>query len=202
MNMLKRRREKKTDYKQRLALLKSNSQRLVVRRSLNHIHMQIISFDGNTDRVILESSTKELKKYGWIAHCGNTSAAYLAGLLFGANAKKQGIKNLILDIGLHTSVKGSSLYAAALGIKDAGVEMPVGSGIIPDKSRITGKHIADYAGKLKKDSSEKYKKQFSAYIKAGVDPEKITDHFNEVKKKISDEFGIAAKEKSSKKDDE
>ena len=103
--MMKRRRQKRTDYKQRLALLRSSHPRLVVRKSLNSIHMQVVGFDGNTDRVMLESSAKELKKYGWLGHCGNTPAAYLAGLLFGAKAKKQGIKSLILDIGLQTSVK-------------------------------------------------------------------------------------------------
>jgi len=42
---LKRRRKKKTNYKKRLALLKSEKARLVIRKSLSNISVQLINFE-------------------------------------------------------------------------------------------------------------------------------------------------------------
>lgn len=188
--MFKRRREKKTDYKRRLALLKSGKPRIVVRRSLNYIHVQIVSFGAEGDAAVVEDFSKSIKEYGWPFHCGSTPAAYLTGLLAGLKARKAGIQEAILDMGLQTSVKGSVIYAAALGAIDAGLRIPIGESIIPSMERISGKHISDYAARLKKESNEKYRKQFSAYIKNNLDPEKITDYFEETKSRIISEFGI------------
>jgi large subunit ribosomal protein L18 len=188
--MFKRRRNKKTDYKQRMALLKSGLPRLVARRALGCIHLQVISYDESGDAVIIEDSSKTLKKYGWLGHCGNTPAAYLAGLLVGTKAKKAGIASAVLDIGLQTSVKGSALYAAALGAADAGLHIPVGKNIIPDMKRISGQHISSYAALLKKEDMNKYKKQFASYLKSGLEPEKIAEHFEHIKSKIISEAGI------------
>jgi large subunit ribosomal protein L18 len=179
--------EQKTDYQQRLRLLRSGKTRLVVRRSLNNFRVQLITFSIEGDRVIVEDTSKTLKKYGWLGHCGNTSAAYLTGLLIGMKAKQKGLGEAILDIGLHNSVKGVSLYAVAIGAKDAGLSIPVGDMI--DKDRIEGKHIASFAAALKKEDINKYKKQFSSYLKNGLEPEKITEHVQEVKAKILAEAG-------------
>jgi len=192
--MLKRRRTQKTDYKQRLALLKSGMPRLVVRRTLNHIHVQIAEFLVEGDQIILNDSSKSLRKYGWLGHSGNISAAYLTGMLVGLKAKQLGINSVILDIGLQTSVKGSSIFAVAAGANDAGLHVPVGD-VTPSKERIEGKHIADYAGALKKNDINKYKKQFSAYLKNNLEPEKIVEHFNDVKARILAEFGSEIKSK-------
>ena len=37
---------------------------------------------------------------------------------------------------------------------------------------------------MKKDNEERYKRQFSDYIKKGLDPEKLPEHFADIKKKI------------------
>ncbi len=191
--MFKRRLEKRTDYKQRLALLKSSLPRLVVRRSLKNFRVQVISYDIKGDNVIAETCSKELRKYGWKGHCGNMSAAYLTGLLAGAKAKKAGIDKAITDIGMQISARGASLYAVVAGARDAGISIPLGKESVPSRDRISGKHIADYAAKLKKDNSSEYKKHFSNYIKSQVEPEKITAHFEEVKSKITNELGINMK---------
>ncbi len=193
--MFKRRRNKKTDYKQRLALLKSGSSRVVVRRSLRYLHVQIVTYDEKGDKVVLEDTSKSLRKYGWLGNTGNITAAYLTGLLVGLKARKIGIGDAVLDIGLQMSVKGSSLYAVAAGVKDAGISIPVGKDILPGEDKISGKHISNYATILKKENSEKYKKQFSSYIKAGMEPEKITENFSAVKKRIADEVGKEPKVK-------
>ncbi len=180
--MLVRRRKGKTHYRKRLAMLKSGIARLVVRRSNNNMHVQIVLYDVNGDKTTLEVISKLLTKYGWKGHCGNIPAAYLTGLLIGRKAIKNGIKDAILDLGLYTS--GSSLYAVALGAKDAGMNIPIGESVAPSKNRICGKHIADYAGLLKKENREKYNMHFSDYIKKGLEAEKLTEHFEEVRKRI------------------
>lgn len=197
MKLFKRRMEKKTDYRQRLALIKSGDTRLAVRRNLNNIHIQAIQYKEDGDRTILEESASSLKKYGWKGHLANIPAAYLTGFLIGSKCIKKGIKKAILDIGLQTSVKGNAIYAAALGAMDAGLEIPVNKEILPDEKRIRGMHIAEYAKKLKHDK-ESYEKQFSSYLKNGFEPEKLPEHFEDIKKKISEEFAV--KENTSKKD--
>ncbi|HLC77010.1 MAG TPA: 50S ribosomal protein L18 [archaeon] len=181
----KRRMNQKTDYVQRLGLLKSGKPRLVIRRSLNNVHIQLITTDDG-DKTIVETFSRNLRKYGWKGHCGNISAAYLTGYLAGLNAKKHNIKDAVADIGLHTSVRGSRIYAAILGAKDAGIVISIGKEALPKMERINGKHIADYAAKLK-PNQEKYKKQFSEYIKKGLNPEELPKHFEEVKKNIENQ---------------
>ena len=79
-------------------------------------------------------------------------------------------------------MKGSSIYAALKGILDAGINLPYNKEILPSEDRIKGKHISDYALLLK--NSEKYKKQFSQYLKNGSTPEDIIKNFDQVKEKI------------------
>lgn len=182
----KRRREQKTDYVQRFALLKSSKARLVIRRSLNSFHIQIISGENGLDKTIVETDSKALRKYGWKGHCGNLPAAYLTGYLAGILAQKNNIKDAIVDLGLQKTVKTSGLYAAAAGAKDSGLSVPVGKDALPKMERIKGQHIADYAKKLK--DTDAYKKQFSAYLKTGLQPEDVPKHFDEVKGKILSEI--------------
>nr|AJS11947.1 large subunit ribosomal protein L18 [uncultured archaeon] len=187
MNMLKRRRTMKTDYVQRLALLKSGKPRLVIKRSLNNIHVQVISFENNADKTNVDVFSKALRKHGWKGHCGNISAAYLTGYLAGLMAVKRGIKEANVDIGLQSS-RSSALFAVAAGARDAGVRIAIGKEILPGMDRIKGKHVADYAAKLK--GTDKYQKQFSAYLKAGLAPEDLPKHFEETKEKLSAEFNV------------
>ncbi len=186
----RRRYQEKTDYVQRLALLKSGRPRLVIRKSLNNFRIQLITNDASGDRTVTEVFSKTLQKYGWKGHGGSISAGYLTGYLAGLSAQKHSIKEAVVDLGLQTSVKGSSLYAAALGVKDSGVSVNIGKEAVPHTDRIAGKHVADYAVKLK-SSQDKYKKQFAAYLKNGLNPEELPKHFEEVKKNIE----ISLKEK-------
>ena len=145
--MFRRRREKKTNYKRWLALLKSGKPRLVVRRYHNTILVQVVEFrPGETDKVLITTTSRELKKYGWDAHTGNVPAAYLTGYLAGKKAKEKGVSSAVLDIGLQTSTKGSAIYAAARGFKDVGIELPMDEGMIQEE-RIRGEHIKAHSGK-------------------------------------------------------
>ena len=144
----KRRREGRTDYANRLKLLYSKKPRLVVRRSLKYIKVQIIEFEKNGDKTLVAASSEELKKMGWKFACDNLPAAYLTGLLIGKKVVKAGIKDVILDAGLYSSTKGNRIYAVVKGVVDAGVTIPVGEEILPNEERIKGFHIAKYLDKF------------------------------------------------------
>ena len=146
----RRKRLRKTDYRARLRLLLSRKNRLVVRKSLNKIYLQIINYEKNGDKIVLSVNSESLRKYGWKYKLNNISACYLTGLLLGVGAQKKGITEAILDTGLNVSVKGSALYAALNGAVDAGLVIPHDKKILPSEDRIKGKHIMDYALLLKK----------------------------------------------------
>jgi large subunit ribosomal protein L18 len=151
---LKRRREKKTNYKKRLALLKSEKTRLVIRKRLSNISVQFINFDSKGDQTIASAFSTELKKLGWVKR-GNIPAAYLTGLLAGKRAKEKKIEEAILDLGLQTSTKGSRLYAALKGVLDSGVNIPHSESILPNDDRIKGKHISEEIAKQFDDVKKK-----------------------------------------------
>lgn len=180
---LKRRIKKKTDYNQRLTLLKSGKHRLVVRKSLRNLLAQIVEYNPDGDKILVSAMTKELSKYGWLGGC-NLSAAYLTGLLVGYKALKKNIKGAVLDIGLQISTKGNKIYALALGCIDAGMEIPISKDVVPSKERIEGRHIENYAKLLKDKNPDEYQKRFSSYIKKGLNPEAFSEHFKSVKKTI------------------
>ncbi|MBI4159396.1 50S ribosomal protein L18 [Candidatus Woesearchaeota archaeon] len=180
--LLRRKREGKTDYKARLKLLTSKKIRFVIRKKSNVVIAQLIQYVPEGDRVIVSATTADLKKLGWGYHTNNLPSSYLLGYLLGYKAHTHKIKAAILDIGLHSSLKGSSLYATLKGAIDAGLEIPVNEDVLPSEGRIMGKHIQEYA--LKIGNSEKYNRQFSRYIKQNVKPEEIGKNFENIKKKI------------------
>ena len=176
--------EGRTNYKKRIALLRSNQLRLVVRKSLNGIQMSVVDYDEKGDKILVSVNTKSLEKFGWKVGKGNVPSAYLVGLLLGKAAQAKGIKSAILDMGLNKSVKGSRIYAALAGALESGMEIPHSKEILPPKDRINGLHISKFAQELKKDN-EKYQKQFSDYIKNDIDPSNLQKYLDNVKNKIT-----------------
>ncbi len=179
----RRKRIGKTDYKTRLRLLKSGETRLVIRRSLKNIWLQVIEFSPAGDKILVTAHSRELKKLGWKGALNNLPAAYLCGMLLAKKAKAKKISKAMLDIGLSVSVKGAVWYAALKGVVDSGLAVPHAKEILPEDKRIKGEHIAAWAKKLK-DQPEKYAKMFNNYIKAGIQPENLPAHFDEIKRKI------------------
>jgi large subunit ribosomal protein L18 len=178
----RRKRKRKTNYKKRISLLTSGKPRIVIRKSLCNINIQIIEYKPKGDNVLVSANSKELVKLGYTLNRGNIPAAYLTGFLLGQKAKKKTVKQAIADTGLNSHVKGSRIYAALKGIVDSGLKVPCSNDIFPTEERINGTHISQYAEKLKKESKEKYEKQFSAYIKNKT--EDVKKQFNDVKDKI------------------
>ena len=181
----RRRREKKTDYRQRLSLLRSGKPRLVVRKTSNSFRLQIIEFQTRGDRTLIEISSSLLRKHGWKGHAGDIPSAYLSGMLIGKTALKKGIQEVVPDMGMQISVKGSSLYACLAGARDAGLKLSIGKDVLPSKERIEGRHVAEYAKLLKKEDSTKYSRHFSLYLKKGLEPEKLPEHFRDVLNELS-----------------
>lgn len=127
----RRRREKKTDYRKREALLKSGLPRMVVRKTNRQVIVQFFEFDPAGDKCIVSVDAKKLKKIsGWEMKC-NSWSAYLAGLLAGKEAIKNGLKKFVLDIGRQTPTKGAIVFAALQGAVDAGLETNFEKEIVP-----------------------------------------------------------------------
>ncbi|MBI2140058.1 50S ribosomal protein L18 [Candidatus Woesearchaeota archaeon] len=179
---MRRKREGKTNYKKRLKLLKCVLPRLVVRKSLNNMQLQIAVFEEKGDKILAAAHSRELEQFGWHANNGNVAAAYLAGVLMGAKAVQQGIKEAVLDIGLQKSVRGSRIYAALKGCIDGGLKVPVNPEIFPSEDRIKGAHIGKFAQEmLSKDSSSYH---FALYKKKNIDMKSLPQMAEETKKKI------------------
>ena len=174
----RRKAEGKTNYYKRLELLKADKIRLVIRKSLKHLVLQLVEYSAGGDKIITSYNTKSLEKLGWKYSKKNLSAAYLGGLMIGKTAQSKNIKEAILDCGLQTSVKGSRIYAALKGAIDAGLNVPCNKDILPSEERLAGKHIIEYLGKIKgKDVS-----QLSSM--KDKDPETISKDFLAIKEKI------------------
>ena len=144
----RRRREGRTDYRQRARLLRARIPRAVVRNSLRHTSIQIIAYDAVGDRVLATAHSRELADLGWNKATGNLPAAYLTGYLAGKRAKKNGITECVLDIGLKVPAKGAAVFAALKGMVDAGVAIPHGKEILPSEDRLNGAHIGEDVAKL------------------------------------------------------
>jgi large subunit ribosomal protein L18 len=184
----RRRKEGKTDYRSRRALVLSRLPRLVVRRTSKHIIIQIVEAEVAGDKVAVSAHSRELAKtYGWQGNCRNVPAAYLTGLLCGFKAMVHGVKKAVLDIGLHSPSRGARVFAALKGVLDAGVTVPHSENMIPEETRISGKHIADYGIQLS-SNPEIYQQKFSKNLSRGLRPEQLSEHFSSTKEKITSSF--------------
>ena len=185
----RRRREGRTDYRARYKMILSGKTRVVVRKSTRNIVVQFVNARLDGDETVITARSIELRKFGWKFSGGNTPAAYLTGFLAGVKAIKKGITEAILDIGPQRSTRGSRLYAALKGLIDAGVSIPYNEEILPSVSRIKGEHIESYARMLKENDPELFNKQFSNYVKQGLEPEKISEIFEKTLNEIAKAYG-------------
>jgi len=184
----RRRREGKTNYQSRRALVLSGLPRLVVRGTLKHMIVQVAEAKVTGDEVLVSAHSHELEKtYGWKGSCGNVSAAYLTGLLCGCRAVARGVERAVLDVGLLLPSLGARVFAALRGVLDAGVVVPHDERILPDEKRIHGEHIVDYANRLSSNPDD-YQRRFSKHLSKGLRPEQLSEHFSLIKEKIISSF--------------
>ncbi len=167
---MRRRREVRTDYHQRLRLLKSGKPRLVARASNQHARAQLVTLGSDGDETIAKAISADLADYGWEAPTGNLPAAYLTGLLAGKRALEAGLTEAVLDIGLNSATPGAKVFAIQEGAIDAGLAIPHNESVFADWERTRGDHIAEYAAQLDEP-----------LYSGDVDATELPEHFEEVR---------------------
>jgi large subunit ribosomal protein L18 len=185
----RRRREGKTNYYKRYRMILSGKPRLVVRKTNKYIWVQVVIAKPKGDITIAAAHSRELvKRYGWLGSTKNVPAAYLTGLLAGLRALREGITYAVIDIGLHRPTRGARVFAALKGALDAGLEVPHSEEVLPSEDRIRGEHVASYAKMLESTNPELFKRRFSLYLQRGLNPKDLPQHFEEVKRKILEDY--------------
>jgi len=173
---MRRRREARTNYHQRLRLLKSGKPRLVARKSNRHVRAQLILTGPQGDETIASATSEDLAEYGWEGPTGNLPAAYLTGLLAGKRAAEAGLEAAVLDIGLNTATPGNKVFAVQEGVIDAGLEVPHNDDVFADWERTRGEHIAEYA----ESQDDLYAGEFDATT--------LPEHFDSVRERLMEEL--------------
>jgi len=139
----RRRIEKKTDYKSRLALLKSEKPRLVIRKTNRYIIANLVKTDIAQDNTIININSKSLLEKGWPKEFSGSlksiSAAYLTGLLLGnlAKSKLPEGQEIILDIGMHRNISKSRIYSLLKGALDSGLKISHDPSVLPTEKELT-----------------------------------------------------------------
>ncbi|MBI2574653.1 50S ribosomal protein L18 [Candidatus Woesearchaeota archaeon] len=136
----RRKRELRTDYRKRAALLLSGKPRIVVRKTLKRIIIQVAEMSGKGDNIIASADSSALRKHGWTRGV-NICTAYLTGYMAGIKAANKGIKEGVLDTGKHVHIKGGRIYAALKGMVDAGLSISHDSAVFPSPERFAGTHM-------------------------------------------------------------
>ena len=142
-----RRRKGITNYRKRLALLKSGVPRAVVRFTNSKIMVQITDFSMNGDNVLVSATSSDLASMGWKSSKTSVPASYLSGMLAAKRAVKAGISSAVLDIGRITPTAGGRAFATLKGLVDGGLDVPHSENLYPDEERISGKHISENMSK-------------------------------------------------------
>lgn len=140
----KRKRLLKTDYKQRLALLKAKIPRFVVRLSNNMVRTQIVDYNIDGDKTIISATSNELKALGWKHGLKSTPAIYLTSLLLCSKAKSKKIDKVIFDLGVRNYKAQCKIFAALKAVVDSGLDCPYNEKAFPKEDRINGKVIDSY----------------------------------------------------------
>ncbi len=127
----RRRREGKTNFAKRLALVKSGKTRMVVRKSNSAITIQFVDFAPTGDKTRLTVTSEKLASLYSFPASRNVFSAYLTGLYAGKEAKKKNISEFVLDLGLYKPTKGSVLFATLQGVVDAGLKTNYDAEMVP-----------------------------------------------------------------------
>lgn len=181
VQIAKRRREGKTDYRKRRGIILGRKPFLTVHVSNRYIYGQVMKPSTNGDIALCSSSSRNLaKKYGWKGSAKNLPSAYLSGYMLGKQAHEKNVGEAVAYSGVSRFVHGSRISAFIAGAKDAGLQVEFDEEIIPEKERISGKHIADYAKELEAENAAEYRQFFSKLLAKGLKPTDYPAHFEEV----------------------
>lgn len=149
----RRRRECKTDYLQRLKLLKSEKPRLVFRKTNTYVIAQYVVSKDAQDKIILGLTSKELLRQGWPKEnrgsLKSIPAAYLLGLMMAKKIQSKKLETPIVDFGMLRANHKTKLFSFLKGVIDGGLDIPCSEEAFPEEKRIEGKS-------LKEDFSNKF----------------------------------------------
>jgi len=117
----------------------------------------------------------------------------------------------LLDVGLARTSTGAKLFAVLKGVTDGGIDVPhsetrfVGYNAESKKldpavlrKHIFGGHIADYMRSLKDEDEERYKSQFSQFLKNKITPEGVEALYTNAHKAIRENPSPAPKKEKPK----
>ena len=140
----RRRREAKTDYRQRMILLKANKPRIVIRRTNKYFIVQLVESSEAQDKVVKTLSSKVLLNHGWSKDAAGSlksvPAGYLTGKIF---AKELGDVECIIDLGMAKTISGNRIFAVIKGLVDGGAKISANEKVFPSEERIKGEHLKD-----------------------------------------------------------
>lgn len=104
----------------------------------------------------------------------------------GANVKIFFGCRCYLDVGLQRTTTGARVFAAMKGAVDGGLNIPHSTKRFPGydaesksfnadvhRAHIFGQHVADYMRSLEEEDPEAFKRQFSQYIKLGINADQV-----------------------------
>ncbi len=152
----RRRKEQKTDYKNRINLLKGGKPRVVFRKTNKYLIVQYITSNAAQDKIEFCVNSKGLLKYGWPVEAQgglkSITASYLTGLLTGKKIISEKLNPPVVDLGMIRTLHKSKPYAFIKGLIDAGLEISCKEETIPSEERITGEHLKN---KIKFDEIKK-----------------------------------------------
>ncbi|MFH1311237.1 MAG: 50S ribosomal protein L18 [Nanoarchaeota archaeon] len=158
----KRRKENKTDYSKRINLLKSNSPRIVFRKTNKYIIAQYITSREAQDKIEEGVTSMNLLEYGWPKEFKGSlktiPACYLTGLLIGQKIIKNKMKKPVADSGMNKIVHKNRFFAFLKGLKDAGIRLECKKEFFPDEERIKGKHLKNDFSKIFNEIKSKIQK--------------------------------------------
>jgi len=157
----RRRRENKTDYLNRLKLLKSERPRLVFRKTNKYVLGQYVLSEEAQDKINFGITSKALLKHGWPENFKGSlksiPASYLTGYLISKKILMDKLEKPIVDLGMQRTLHKTKIFAFLKGAIDAGLEIPCSEEAFPEEERIQGKD-------MKEDFTENFNK-----IKSNLD---------------------------------
>jgi large subunit ribosomal protein L18 len=174
----RRRREGKTDYAKRFKLLKSDSPRIIFRKTNRYIIGQYVTSKEAQDKIEIGITSKNLKQFGWPdefeGSLKSVPAAYLTGLLIGKEIIKKKLKTPIVDFGMTRVLSKNRGYAFLKGVVDAGIKIKCKEEQFPEEERLQGKN-------MREDFSEKFKE-----IKSKIEKNEASIHSKKRKKSLKE----------------
>merc|ERR1712158_91157 len=182
--------------------------RMIVRSTNKDVVCQIAYSRMQGDIIVAAAYSHELPRYGLSVGLKNYAAHYCTGLLLArrvlnkfkldelyigqaeADGEEYNVEPVddgprpfrcFLDVGLNRTTTGNKVFGALKGAfdgesKEFDAETHCGY--------IFGSNIKDYMDSSKEENDETYAKQFSKYIKAGIEPDHLEDLYSKVHENI------------------